>query len=834
MAVCLVLIGMSRLSAQTTSTPHKKADSLSIKTNTRITKVLQDTSAHHLIAEKKNSLQKGWHGLKEIFSSRKSKSDQFERDSINKNAFSVSAKKAILDTTTHRYVIEKKKEVHNKLDGIKETFSSKKNILSHPNKDSASKNSFSAGSIKSKLDTIPQHFLAEEKKDMQGRWNGLKKSFSGPFLSFGSGYLSYNYNYRSNIDTPFIAQDVQQHLVNANLNVLVAQKFPLQVSLYERRSNNPVFKNFTDVRVDFNVQEFRRLQSGILKNDLYSVTDRLRDPHLPGNIDLQQKKWTNLNGWLQQGSLIKQLLDCKETLIYKNDIEGNDEHRDSMVQASKQFIAQYEEKQKELKQVKGGLDSMRHEYATINKKIQQLRQLFDHNMNSATGIQTIKEALHKEGIHDKRIEKVAGLLYSVRTFTVGRTMPNYSNLTVKNINVNGVNFEYNNNNLYAAVTAGTVDYRIRDFVVANQKKVPQYLLLGRLGYGLKEGNHLIVTGYKGQKQLFSTGTYNNAVAIYGVSIEGQFLINRNNRIVAEIAQSTSPHLIGAGSDSSKRGFALNDNSSKAYSFQIHSYIPSTQTRIEGQYQHNGINFQSFSSYRVNASTESWSAKLDQYFWKRKLHITASAKKNEFSNPLLLQNYSSNTIFKTLSATFRKRYWPTLTVGYIPSSQYTVINNQVYESRYQAFTANANHLYKIGTAEASSTLMYNRFYNDSRDSGFIYYNSSNYFFYQTINFQSHLSTTLNFSHTQNGIYTLDVLEGGVSRAFIKNIYFGTGFKINHTNTENAKVGLYLHGKTVIPKLGELSVWYERGYLPGWQKQLIKSEWMNISFVKYFKM
>ena len=53
---------------------------------------------------------------------------------------------------------------------------------------------------------------------------------------------------------------------------------------------------------------------------------------------------------------------------------------------------------------------------------------------------------------------------NVRKFGIGRNQVNYSELTSKNISLTGLNFEYNSW-YYAALSAGNVDYRFRDFVV---------------------------------------------------------------------------------------------------------------------------------------------------------------------------------------------------------------------------------------------------------------------------------------------------------------------------------------------------------------------------------
>jgi hypothetical protein len=156
---------------------------------------------------------------------------------------------------------------------------------------------------------------------------------------------------------------------------------------------------------------------------------------------------------------------------------------------------------------------------------------------------------------------------------------------------------------------------------------------------------------------------------------------------------------------------------------------------------------------------------------------------------------------------------------------------VYESRYQAFNINVNHLYKLGTTNASTTIMYNRFYNDSRDSGFVYYNAHNLYLNQSILFAKY-SANVSISHMQNPQYLLDVMEAGLIKSFNKKTSIGFGVKLDHLNSEENKLGYYIRAKTNISRIGVLNVWGEKGYLAGRGNKLIKNEFMNIGFTRYF--
>lgn len=656
-------------------------------------------------------------------------------------------------------------------------------------------------------------------------------SFGKPLIVLKNGFINYNYSYRSNLDTPFLGNNIQQHMANLSANMVIAQKFPIRVSVFERRSNSPYFKNYTDVRVEFNAPEFRRMQSQKLSKYFDGLINQLKDPGLTSNIRLQQIIQKKLNAYVNNPEIIKKYLQCKEGIIYKNELSGSQEYKDSVIKKDSSFIAYYEKKQYELKKTEKAYDSLRNKYVLITKKIQQLRQVFSRNINSPSGSQVITNSLQEAGIQDKKFDKSIKALYVVRTLSIGKTMPDYTNLTIKNIEVNGINAEFNKNNLYTAVVGGLIDFSARDFIFNTQPLPRQYVTAGRIGWGRKEGNHIILTGYNGQKQIFSTQVQNNKASVYGLSLESQLLLTRNIRIIGEIAQSKIVQSPGILIDSVLKKPFLKDNSSKAWSLQVHGYFPLTRTTVDGMYEHQGINFQCFNAYKINANTDAWNVKADQYLFSGMLHFTAALDNNDYTNPYVQQNYSTNTVFTTLTATFHKRYWPSLSVGYIPASQYTIINNQVYESRYQAFNVNVNHIYKLGLIKAFTTVMYNRFFNSSKDSGFVYYNAHNIYINQNFIFAK-FSAIVGVSHTQNPQYLLDVMEAGLSKNVKKAGTISFGVKLDHLNSAENQFGYYINTRTIVSKKWVFNIGGERSYLPGYGNVLIKNEFINVGFTRYF--
>lgn len=69
------------------------------------------------------------------------------------------------------------------------------------------------------------------------------------------GNLTYNFQYRSYIDTPFVESDMMQHSVQARLNLKIKDRYPLTAYITSRRSNSPYFSNATDISLQFRQQE---------------------------------------------------------------------------------------------------------------------------------------------------------------------------------------------------------------------------------------------------------------------------------------------------------------------------------------------------------------------------------------------------------------------------------------------------------------------------------------------------------------------------------------------------------------------------------------------------
>jgi hypothetical protein len=642
------------------------------------------------------------------------------------------------------------------------------------------------------------------------------------------GSLSYNWNYRSALDTPFAGIDLSQHLVSASATFLLIDKLPIRVNYAGRETNSQFYRNYHDVRVEVDVQRLQRLRIKRAFKQFKENVESLRNPITAASLEEAKNKWLQTKNFLDDVSITRQFIQSKETLLRQHFKDTSVYYKDSVVNRAKLFLKYYDSLQIIQKRYLFQKDSIHAVIQDIERKIRTVERL---TMGDNISTQNLSELGAIYGQNDKNFQRLLHAHNGIKVFSLGRSFPAYSNLTLQNVAVNGLNVEYQDDNFFIATAVGGVDFRMRDFLFEQGiKREPQYVWFTKVGYGRGDHNNIAISYFNGKKQFISNSLPYASSAIQGLSLSGQYYVNKYTRVYGELAQSGTP--ASTSSFTEKPSFRFGDNSHQAYSVGVASFLPSTQTRIEGYYQRTGINYQCFNSFQYNATFNSWSAKIEQPFWKRQLFISASVRKNDFSNPYVLQRYKANTIFKTGMLTFQKTNWPVLSAGYQPVSQNIIVGSQMYENHFQAFTGSLMHQYKIGLAKAATTVMYSRFYNASDDSSLIYFNAKNIFWNQTFFFDL-FSANLGASVMSNNQYSLLVLEGGGSATFFRSVQLDFGVKVNHLQKEETRFGFKGGTRFLVKNIGEFNVWAEKSYLPSTHNNLYQYEMYNLGFTRFFQ-
>lgn len=663
--------------------------------------------------------------------------------------------------------------------------------------------------------------------------------FKGPLLRFSGGYIKYNFNYRSFIDTPFTEQDISQHNISGSVNFSLGSRLPFAANFWVRRTNSLYYRNITDVQVNFNAASFREGFVEETRRKLLKLRPSVKDSLLSELYKTKLAEWSGLTEWLTSAFTAQRIREYREVLLFSGTGTAtqtgdslNAGGIDSLHLVASAYVAMYDSTVKSYDELTKTIGVLQKQLATVQQRWRQFRQLLNGKIGDWQSYEKWQEEVRELKPSEAEIPDKFKWLMGVRNFSLGKSPVNYSDLTAKNIGITGINFEYNTK-FYFAIAAGLLDYRFRDFSTTTAVKNSQYMYNVRVGLGRLERNYIILSVLGGKKQLFASlpGSANKgSVSFTTISLESKWQLNRYTWLVGEVAQSLAPDF--RSSPPRKAGsFAIDDKTSKAFSARLFTAVPKWGTRIEGLYRYIGANYQSFSSFQSNSTLATWTVRWDQDFFKRRFRISSSLRSNEFSNPYLLQNYRANTVFKSINASLRIRKWPAISIGYTPMSQLTVVDQQVVENRFQTMTANVSHFYRIGAKSAISSLVYNRFYNTARDTGFIYFNSTNMYFSQSILFQL-FTMNAGVSVTTNSQYRLNVLACNLKVPLLKNSYVMCGLKINNLNERKSKTGIQVGtGLRFSPK-DFIDINYEQSYLPGNSSILILNRMGMIQYSRYF--
>lgn len=721
-----------------------------------------------------------------------------------------------------------------------------------------------------------------------------------PFITI-HGNVLYSFNYRSYIDTPFAENDVMQHLVQTNLNFLIKGKYPLRMTISNRSSNSQYFRDATDVTFQFNRQQLLEQIKGDLRNEVTGLvsTQPLSKLQTVYNNQLQQA--AQLQNWLSSPARAQELVEEKERQLRgmaaakDNVVPGlngiqqleNVEIGQSVFGKAKNTIPpsvwkQIREQQNKPAVIKdkvadsiegiakNSIDTLKTKIplakdSTVTEKInakraeltklesdlkKQEQKLQREKKNVQDSLNTIKREISslnsgaglyafmkRHHISKDSLTRTQRFLLAVNKIGIGRSWLDYSELTVKNISLTGVNIELNPAPFYVAAAAGKLNYRYRDFILKNNRSLPgQTLGLVRGGIGRIDKNYFILTLYNGKKEVLGN-TASNPVSlqkVLGISGEAKFMLNPNNYIIAEIAKSSYSNNTASQSGQSNLNKALDlkQRTNEAYSIKLFSQYPQTDTRLQAFYRKMGENFQSFTLYPTGSNQDAWMARVTQSFWKRKLVADAAVRKNDFVSPIAAPGYNSRAVFKSFQLTFRAAKYPFISVGYYPSSQLSLSNNNVLmENQYNTLNATVSHNYSFKSIAMNSNVLFTKFYNSGSDTGFIYYNASSYTFTQSVYLGS-LMLQGQVSVTDQQNLHLLTAEPLLSYQFKNRISVSGSFKWSRLNYVETLIGGTAGMNMHFKKMGTLQFNYDKSWLPGYSRLLVPVDIGRVSFYREF--
>lgn len=697
------------------------------------------------------------------------------------------------------------------------------------------------------------------------------KEFTKPKFVTIHGNISYDFFYRSKIDTPFIQPDLKQHVERVWLNILIKEKYPFQIGFTARQSNSPFFRDLFSMNLSFDRSRFNKNVKQDLLNRLNMI--KVQNPNLKiidAALSEKLERYQFLKTWLNGRETFQRILEERERAFYNeqkmknvllnkslpipevyNKIKLNNGqflviNTDSVLKAKKDTILSRNDSS-----FAKILQNKRDELDKLERSIASLRRQSDSLRTNATGdISKLRQSIYRasspkelehiaaeNGIYEPKKEKLQTFLSNIKTLGVGRTMVDYTELTVQNVMLTGINIEYNPS-YYAAFAAGKVDYGFRDFFGKELRQKNQYLVFGRMGWGNKDKRSVILTLFNGRKNnypgLLTSDSSSNTAGVFGYSIETILKKDENTFFSVEVAKSTKNGYGLVPTEVSKADnlVKFSDITNMGLNIKAQKELAQTDTKLTGFFRKTGRAFQSFSSFTYNTNQQAWQVKADQSFLKRKIDLTAMLRQDNFANPLVHQTFKTNTVFKALQLKVKINHWPTINAGYYPGSQYYIIDdNTVRENVYYILNGSVAYTYVFRKIAMTSSFLYNRYFNKATDSGFISYKGINYILSQSLLIKK---LQLEGSYTYNKQSDINYYTINLSGDCNVKEYFriGVGTKFNRVQDGRNYWGQTARLQFNFQKFGSLQLSYEKSYLPTIQQTLYPMEIGRVGLYKSF--
>lgn len=683
------------------------------------------------------------------------------------------------------------------------------------------------------------------------------------------GNVYYDFFYRSAMDTPVNQKNFQQHTERINLQVMIKEKYPVKLSFTARQSNSPYFRNFFDPNFQFDRFNYAR-------NLRQKLTSKL-NAQLPKLPDLQQaeaalqeelNRYAALKKKLDGPRGLQQMVEDKEkgmstrkanadvahvsSLLNRDSLlPGKRDKQDSLLvkaqavpgqfdSAKQQYTSLYQKERSKIDSIAQKVNMLQKRVDSLKNSVQQKMAMAKQQINKATSQKELMKIAAQYGIQTDEQGKLEKHLASVKNFSIGRGILDYTELTAQHITITGVNIEYNSS-YYAAIAVGKIDYRFRDFYnkrSANNRQNNQYIVMGRLGIGDKEKKALIFSLFQGRKNTAEyslSDTVKNYVNIMGYAVEAIYKKDEHSSLSAEFAKSTKPVSGGGNLQGNKQTAALwnySDKTNMGINIKAQTHIPETNTRLSGFYRKTGQHFQSFSLFSYNTDQTAWLTRFDQSFLKNKISLTGMLRRNDFTNPFTDKTFKTSTVFKSVLLQVRFPKYPSLSLGYYPGTQLYLVNKElIRENAYYILNGSLVYSYFVKQTGMNTTVVYNRYTNQATDSGFVLYKGVNYYAAQTF-FLRRLQLQGGYAYTKQPGLEFYTLEASGDYAFKKMLRISAGAKYNKISGGSNYWGERLQLTADLKRLGQLQLQYEKSYLPTIQQTLYPVETGRLTYYKYF--
>lgn len=670
------------------------------------------------------------------------------------------------------------------------------------------------------------------------------------------GSVYYDFIYRSNIDTPFSQKNLQQHTERIQLLITSRSGIPLKLGFALRQSNSPFFRNYFDPNLSFDKNEYLNhlkieltqiLENKFKKLD-YAQFERKLDSlrQLESQLYLTERK-------IHTSNSLQNLIEQKEKSVKTNKFEAlkqNDSINwvdstlvETVLRSRSKILILTTKSKRRIDStshfVQNNIDSLKLRVVKLQNEIDSLRKLGNdqitawkeklYKAKSLVELNRISKELNIDSGKNSNISKVFS---GIQRLDIGKVFLDYSELTVQNVMISGLNIEYNDR-FYLAAAAGKVDYRFRDFFQGSKEKNRQYLTLGRIGFDNQEKIRCILTLYNGKKNNLEYGiadTVNAEIPVTGYSVQITKRL-KSSFITAEIAKSSRPSIGRVVSKSGSGLFDFKDNSNVAWTIKAEKEWAQFDTKAAGFYRKSGARFQSFSLFNYNTDQSAWQIKLDKRFFKGRVASFAMVRKNDFSNPFANQTYKSSTIFGSFYVVANFKKFPIVSIGYFPGTQlYLVDGSSLRENVFYILNSSLLHTVTGRQKQWTTSINYNKYLNKATDSFFIRYRGINLSVREQLKLTK-MESFIGWTFTNQPELKYATYEAGMEFQ-VAQFLSASGTYSHSVSSGKSFSGGSISLELKVKRLGVLFLRYEKTFIPSLSQDLSAIETGRLTWIQNF--
>jgi len=678
-----------------------------------------------------------------------------------------------------------------------------------------------------------------------------------------SGEIMYEYYYNERVDTPFSSKALHQHNEIVNLNVLIKDQYAFKVSFNSRQSNSNLFRNYVEPGIRFDkepyieklrnkwIERWRsnipgRDMAGLLQKRLDSIrqieigiAERLEAPRFSQQIISERENYLRVKAQRNNKEVKEPALPFalwkKKHVVSDTFLLDKNPSLSQSVSSSWLDSVNFETDGLPKTPTELLLDSLKKQQTGYKNETVRLVQIKDSLtkaiqaeelslLNLSDPAQLSTDKLVNSGID---VSKEQRFLLNLKQVGIGRCNLNYSELTVRNISLLGLQLEYTPRKKYFAIAGGKVNYMFRDFLLssANDNRRQEYYIV-RFGTNPQKSTGAILSVFHGKRVMFSNT--DNGGRFNGYSVELYKRVGKTDMVSVELAKTTPSIQLDSTKKSGVFDFKRVDNI--AIAAKIHYTIPLTKTILEGAYRRVGYSFQSISLFTNNIDQKAWNIKAEQPLFNKTMRIVIGLRQNDFSTPLVKNNAQTTAVLKTIQVSFRKRKWPFFTAGYFPGSQLIKTDSGFVENIYYLTNVTGGYCYSVNKASMTTVANYNRFSSLSTDTGFARFEGYSFSINHDISFKK-MSYHAMISVQKQMIIDYLTLETGAN--FFLNEFFSAGAQLKYNSVKNDKVYWGASGNINInvKKVGSLQLMYDQMFLPDVKGQLSGADVGRLTFIKY---